>query len=135
MDAGSNISRAEAVAHPKSRSLTTNRPLHKRLNGNTAAGRRVRDLYRAFIGSMGNPTDTLSQANALHAAELAVAVEQQRLAAARGEPVDLNALVRLSNLADRAVGRLHLDRKREQPVPPHSKKRSLTVTLRDSVTP
>ena len=44
---------------------------------------------------MGNPADPISQANALHAAELAVAVEQQRLTAARGEAVDIDALVRL----------------------------------------
>src|SRR5262245_47936357 len=107
-------SRAAVAERPlTSRSRTTNRPLHKRVNGNTAAGRRVRDLYRAFLERMGNPADPISQANALNAAELAVAVEQQRLAAARGEPVDIDALVRLSNLADRATKRLGLDHKRE----------------------
>jgi hypothetical protein len=92
-----------------SRSRTTNKPL-RRANGNTACGRRVRDLYRAFLQHMGNPSDPISQANALHAAELAVAVEQARLAAARGEACDVDALVRLSNLADRAVKRLGIDR-------------------------
>ena len=89
------------------RSRTTNEPL-RRANGNTAAGRRVRDLYRAFLAVMGNPVDPISQASALNAAELAVAVEQQRLAAARGDALDIDALVRLSNLADRAVKRLGL---------------------------
>ena len=55
---------------------------------------------------MGDPADTIVQANVLNAAELVVAVEQARLAAARGEAVDIDALVRLSNLADRAVRRL-----------------------------
>ena len=89
---------------PASRSATTNKPL-RRVNGNTAAGRRVRDLYRAFLAAMSR-ADTIAQASALNAAELAVAVEQARLAAARGEAVDIDALVRLSNLADRAVRRL-----------------------------
>jgi hypothetical protein len=88
------------------RSATTKDPLRVRADGNTVIGRRVRDLYRAFLQHMTNPADTIAQANALNAAELMVAVEQTRLAAARGEAADLDGLVRLSNLADRAVRRL-----------------------------
>jgi hypothetical protein len=99
---------ATATRAPRQRSAVTNRPL-SRVSGNTAAGRRCHDLYSAFLQNMGNPTDTIAQANALNAAELTVAVEQARLAAARGEAVDIDALVRLSNLADRAVRRLRLE--------------------------
>jgi hypothetical protein len=98
------------------RSRTTNKPLRGRVSGNTSAGRRVRDLYRGLMASIGNPTDTITQARALHAAELAVAVEAQRLRAARGEDVNLDALVRLSNAADRAVRRLGL--RAASPAPP-----------------
>ena len=98
------------------RSRTTNKPL-TRANGNTAAGRRVRDLYRGFMRGIGNPADVIAQAHALHAAELLVAVEQTRLRAARGEPVDVDALVRLSNLADRAAKRLRLDQRHEPSAP------------------
>lgn len=42
----------------------------------------------------------------------------QRLAAAGGEPVDVDALVRLSALADRAAKRLALDNKRHEPAAP-----------------
>jgi len=94
------------------RSRTTNKPLRGRVSGNTSAGRRVRDLYRGLMAGIGNPTDTIAQARALHAAELAVAVEAQRLRAARGEDVNLDALVRLSNAADRAVRRLGFARSR-----------------------
>jgi hypothetical protein len=90
------------------RSRTTNKPLRGRVSGNSSAGRRVRDLYRGFMAGIGNPTDTITQARALHAAELCVAVEAQRLRACRGEDVNLDALVRLSNAADRAVRRLGL---------------------------
>ena len=69
----------------------------------------MRDLYRAFLAGISNPTDLIVQANALNAAELTCALEQLRLAAARGEAVDINALVRLSNLADRATRRLGID--------------------------
>jgi hypothetical protein len=106
MEATPSHGRAVVVERPpRSRSATTNQPL-RRANGNTATGRRVRDLYRAFLQHMGNPADTVTQSNALNAAELAVAVEQARLPAIRGEAVDIDALVRLSNLADRAVRRL-----------------------------
>jgi hypothetical protein len=86
----------------------TNRPLHRRANGNSAIGRRVRDLYRAFMARLDNPTDLISQASVLNAAELTVALEQQRLAAARGEPVDLTQLVKLSNLVARTTRMLGL---------------------------
>jgi hypothetical protein len=109
---------------PRQRSAVTNRPL-RRVSGNTAAGRRLRDLYGAFLQHMSNPADTIAQANALNAAELTVAVEQARLAAARGEAVDIDALVRLSNLADRAVRRLRL-----QPGAVRSSEPDLTTYLR-----
>lgn len=106
MEAHLSPSRPSVVQRSsKSCSATTNKPL-RRANGNTANGRRVRDLYRAFLERMGDPAYTIVQANVLNAAELVVAVEQARLAAARGEAVDIDALVRLSNLADRAVRRL-----------------------------
>jgi hypothetical protein len=108
--------RAAAVDRPsRTRSAMTNRPLHKRANGNSAIGRRVRDLYRAFMARLGNPADPISQARVLNAAELTVALEQQRLAAARGEPVDLTQLVKLSNLVARTLRALGLTIKVEKP--------------------
>jgi hypothetical protein len=100
-----------------SRSRITNKPL-RRANGNTAVGRRVRDLFNAFLERMGNPADAISQAAALNAAELTVALEQARLAAARGESVDVDQLVRLSNLVARAEKRLGIDRRREPTAAP-----------------
>jgi hypothetical protein len=62
--------RSPSDALPKrQRSATTNGPM-RRTSGNTAAGRRVRDLYGAFLQHMTNPTDLIAQANALNAAEL-----------------------------------------------------------------
>src|SRR4051812_27381942 len=106
--------------HPPAtcRAATTNRPLRGRLSGNTSAGRRVRDLYLTFVERMGQPSDPLSQAACLHAAELAVAVEQQRLAAARGDAVDVDGLVRLSNLAARAVRALGIADRKPAPTGP-----------------
>jgi hypothetical protein len=58
------------------------------------------------MATLGNPEDGLLQAQCLHAAELQVAVEVQRHKAAKGEDVDLNGLVRLVNVADRAAERI-----------------------------
>jgi hypothetical protein len=103
------ISRTASAERPLTvRSRLTNGKLRGRVNGNSAAGRRIRDIYRALMRELDNPTDTLIAAKVLHAAELCVAVEAQRLRAARGEDVNLDALVRLSNAADRAVRRLRL---------------------------
>jgi len=79
---------------------------------------------------MGNPEDPISQASALNAAELAVAVEQVRLSAARGEVVDVDQLVRLSNLADRAAKRLVRRRASGGP-PPLSALNGLTLPARE----
>jgi hypothetical protein len=80
---------------------------------------------------MGNPTDAISQANALNAAELAVAVELARLSAARGEAVDVDQLVRLSNLADRAAKRLVVRRRTSGGPPPLSALNGLTLPSRE----
>jgi hypothetical protein len=89
---------------PRQRSAVTNGPM-RRTSGNTAAGRRVRDLYRAFLQHMTNPADTIAQANALNAAELTVAAENARTKLLAGQG-DIEQIVRLENLANRAVRRL-----------------------------
>jgi hypothetical protein len=110
---------AEALA-PRQRSAVTNGPM-RRVNGNTAAGRRCRDLYRAFLQHMTNPADTIAQANALNAAELTVAAENARTKLLAGAG-DIEQIVRLENLANRAVRRLGL-RRTEAP----------TLTIRDQL--
>jgi hypothetical protein len=97
---------ATRVKLTSGKSRVTNKPL-TRFNGNSRPGRRVRDLYRLHMAALGNPTDGLLQSKCLHAAELQVAVETQRLRAAKGEAVDVHALVKLVNVADRAVERLN----------------------------
>jgi hypothetical protein len=37
----------------------TNKPLRKRFNQNTAAGRRSADLFRAYLSLVDNPDDTM----------------------------------------------------------------------------
>jgi hypothetical protein len=59
------------------RSAATNDPLIGRANGNTARGRRVRDLYRTLIGRLGD-ADVIAQAEVLEVAELIVACEDIR---------------------------------------------------------
>jgi hypothetical protein len=101
-----SASRSSGADWPKQqRSATTNDPLSTRTDRNTAAGRRIADLYRAYIAAMGGPTDTILQANALAAAELKVAAEDARKRMLGGGG-DADQLVRLENLAHRAERKL-----------------------------
>jgi hypothetical protein len=88
-----------------SASRTTNRPLKGRVNRRTAKGRRIADVYHAYLAALGNPTDAIMQANVLTAAELKVAAEEARKRLLDGNG-DADALVRLENLAHRAEGKL-----------------------------
>jgi hypothetical protein len=77
------------------------------LSKNTTGGRRIADLLRGFLRAMGNPDDTVLQANALRAAELTTAAECARAKLLVGE-ADADQVVRLEGMADRAVRRLGL---------------------------
>jgi len=85
-------------------SRTTNDPLAG-VPRNTAAGRRVADLYRAYVTALGNPSETIVLANALAAAELTVAAEAARSKLLAGAG-NADAVVRIENLAARALKRL-----------------------------
>jgi hypothetical protein len=95
--------------HAVRRSRTTNDPT-TRCNQATAAGRRLNDLIRGFLHEMGNPTSTVAQSAAISAAELVVAAEDARakLLAGNGDP---DQVVRLENLAHRAVRKLGIERR------------------------
>jgi hypothetical protein len=100
------------------RAKITNDPARARANRNTAQGRRVADLYRAFLRAMGNPDDAVAQANALAAAELKVAAEDARKRMLDGDAGgDPDQLVRLENLAHRAERKLGIKATAE-PKPP-----------------
>ena len=53
----------------RQRAKLTNSPLSVRASRNTALGRRVADLFRAFVTALGNPVDTVTLSNVLAAAE------------------------------------------------------------------
>lgn len=102
-------------------SATTNDPLAARTDRNTARGRRIADLFRGYMAALGDPSDAITQANVLTAAELKVAAEDARRRLLNGEGVEVDGLVRLENLAHRAERKLGL---RLQP-------RDTTPTLHD----
>jgi hypothetical protein len=105
-----------AVAKPRTqRSQITNNPLRARTDRNTARGRRVADLYTALMEALGNPANTLVQANVIAAAELRVACEDARKRVLEGGSADADQLVRLENLAHRAERKLGLERRARQP--------------------
>lgn len=105
-----------ATTSPRARARVTNNPM-SRGNGRTAQGRRVRDLYTALMGRIGNPGDTIIQADVIRAAELRTAAEGLRLKLLAGNSVDPDQLVRLENLASRAERRLIKDAATRKPRP------------------
>jgi hypothetical protein len=92
--------------HPVRRSRITNDPT-ARANQDTAEGRRLADMIRGFLAEMGNPRSPVEQADAIRAAELTVASENARAKLLAGNG-DANEVVRLENLAGRAVRKLGL---------------------------
>jgi hypothetical protein len=97
---------------PPSRAAITRNPM-KRFDGRSVEGRRLRDLYRSLMTRLGNPPDPATAALVLSAAELTVAAEKVRADLLAGSG-DLDAVVRIENLAARALRRLGLGK----PMPP-----------------
>jgi hypothetical protein len=103
-----------------SRAKGTNKPLY-RANGNSSQGRRIRDLFHAFMKAMGSPTENpLLVANALAAAELRTAAEEARakFLAGDGAAEDLEQIIRLENLAGRAEKKLGIKPRAPTPTMP-----------------
>jgi hypothetical protein len=88
---------------PTRRARTTNRPL-SRISQSTASGRRVADLFRSYLRGMSD-RGIAAQADAMRAAELMVAAEEARGKLLTGDG-DANGVVRIENLAARAVRKL-----------------------------
>jgi hypothetical protein len=88
------------------RSSVTARP-DARLNGNSPAGRRVRDLYRALMTRLNDPADIVVQADIMAWAELKAAAEVAR-ASVLEKGQSSNECVRLENLVRRAEARVGL---------------------------
>jgi len=95
-------------------SATTNNPVRARTNGRSAEGRRVRDLFRSFAEKLGNSNDVGTQAMILAAAELVTAAERARRDHLDGR-LALTEVVRVENLAARALRRIKLDKPAETP--------------------
>src|SRR5436309_1031648 len=83
-----------------------------RLDGRTAAARRVKRLTASFMAQLGDAViaDAVRMAAVRKAAELVALSERCRAEALRGGHTDPVALARLEGCADRAVRRLGLDR-------------------------
>jgi hypothetical protein len=110
-------SRVRRVELPKKqRSKRTNDPFAG-IDTNTARGRRIADLVRAFLTELGDPAAITLQARAVAAAEMVTLAEEARAAALKGGGVDLDRLdrvIRLEGAVARSVRALGLpDRKRE----------------------
>jgi hypothetical protein len=104
---------------------------------NTARGRRIADLVRAYLSALGNPLDIERQAAAIAAAELQVLAEEARAAALKeGASADLDRVVRMQGAADRALRRLGIRPAAAGPAPPtlhdHLRQRAVKRARRTS---
>jgi hypothetical protein len=93
------------------RSQITNRPLRLRgLDGRSGSGRRRRDLIEAFAEALGGRQglSDVRMIDVRRAAELVAVAEEARAEALKqgGASVDLNTLVKLEGMADRATRKL-----------------------------
>jgi hypothetical protein len=84
----------------------TNNLVKVRCNRHTSQGRRILDLYAAYLGQVGNSTDPIIQAEALRAAELVTASEAARARLLAGDGASINETIRLENLSARTLRRL-----------------------------
>jgi len=90
----------------RQRAKRTNDPFAG-IDTNTARGRRVADLVRAYLRALGNPVEIERQAAVIACAELVVLAEEARTAAlAQDGYADLDRVIRMQGAADRAICRL-----------------------------
>jgi hypothetical protein len=85
------------------RSIITRRPA-SRLNGRSAAGKRVKDLFKAIMTRLGDPyDDVIVVADALAWSELKAASEVARARLLEGDTKSSTEVVRIENLCRRAA--------------------------------
>jgi hypothetical protein len=88
-------------------------PRGSRIDGRTTPARRAKALVAKFVAELGGPVSAVQMLKIERAAQLTVAAECLRAAALRGEEVDPLGLVRIENLAGRALRDLQARTKRE----------------------
>jgi hypothetical protein len=110
-DRAAVASRSTAISGrstPDYRSSITSAPAG-RLDGRSAIGRRVSDLFKALMTRLGSPSDIVVQADIMALAELKAAAETARVCLLKGEKQNTNEIVRLENLVRRAEARVGLE--------------------------
>ena len=105
-------SRARGAELPSRQRARRTNNVFAGIDTNTARGRRIADLVRAYLQALGNPAEIERQAAVIAAAELQVLAEEARTVALKGG-TDLDQVIRLQGAADRATRKLGLDRQRE----------------------
>jgi hypothetical protein len=90
------------------------------VDGRSAEARRYRDLAMAFADDLGgqNKLNESERALVRQAAASVVASEKLQAALVRGDDVDPEQLVRLTNSTARLLGKLGVDRPRPKPAGP-----------------
>jgi hypothetical protein len=102
------------------RARLTNNPLMVRANRHTSQGRRIADLFEAYLKALGQPTDPVLIANILAAAELKASAEILRAKLLAGAAVDLDQVIKVEGLASRSERKLGLDQRQRGQQPAES---------------
>jgi hypothetical protein len=106
----------KAKHHEKGRArLTNRRQFVPGLDMRSQSARRYRDLIASFTNALGSHLSDAQRVAVQRAAGLTVAAEEARARAMRGEPIEIADLVKLENLADRAVRALNIKHKGLKP--------------------
>lgn len=91
------------------RARTTNRPqMLAGADGRSRRARRRRDVVNGIVAELGGSVSDGAMVAVIRAVDLLLICEEGRAAALRGEVVDLSALAKLENSADRAMRRLNI---------------------------
>jgi hypothetical protein len=80
-----------------------------RIDGRSAVGKRVRDLFKGLMKRLNEPADITIQADVLALAELKTSAEVARADLLENRVSSSNELVRLENLVRRAEARVGLE--------------------------
>jgi hypothetical protein len=89
-----------------------------RTDGRTLASKRFRKLCEAFTAELGGQLSEVDQNLVKQAANLVLAAERFQVEVVNGDPVDLDALVRVSSEARRILGMLRAKAARNSPTRP-----------------
>lgn len=112
-------SSSAAVSRTNRSKVTNGSAMLVGIDGRSATARRYRDIAMALADDLGGAGSLSEPEQALvrQAAALSVKAEEQQASIVRGEDIDPEQLVRLTNSLTRIMGRLGIKRRQKTHIP------------------